>query len=163
MLDAEAHALRGELFTAAPGTSLPGTYVVVEAADQRACVPAALVNEVVPVLAWVKVAGAPAHVLGSFSYRGRPTLAMDLATLVGSPRTLSLDAHVLVLAAARPIALAVDRVLGLIDSPATLLEDPAGKTGWRASQLVEGFCRDGDSLVPLLRIGALEESAGVGP
>src|SRR6185437_12822103 len=128
---------------------------------QRACVPAALVSEVVPVLAWVKVAGAPAHVLGSFSYRGRPTLALDLATLVGSPRPLALDAHVLVLAAARPIALAVDQVIGLLDSPATLLEDPAGSTGWKASALVEGFCADGAALVPLLRISTLEQNAGV--
>jgi len=162
-LDAQAASVRRELFEAGPIAALPGTYVQVEAAGHRACLPAALAVEVVPLVALAKVSGAKEHVAGAFSYRGKPMLALDLGLLVGVRRELPLEAHVLVLAAARPISLVVDRVLGLLEAPSVALQDGERPTDWRTSKLVEGFCRDGEALVPLLRMSALEEAAGAEP
>jgi purine-binding chemotaxis protein CheW len=161
-VEAELAQLRSELHAQGPGQVLPGLYLVVEVSGQVAALPVSAVDEVVPVVEFAPLPGSRPHVLGSFVYRGAPCLAMDLATLIGHPRPLPLEAHVLVLATSRPLALVVDRVQTLIEAPQVARDEGDPELApWRAAELIEGICRHGDRLFPLLELPALVESAAV--
>lgn len=155
-LEGEVAEARAELLAHGTPQALPGLYLVLSVAGQFAALPASAVDEVVPQVALTPLPGTPAHVLGSFVYRGTPHLAVDLATLIGRPRPVPLDAQMLVLASARPLAVVVDQVQRLLDSPEAQREgDDPSFAVWRAARLVEGICRAGDQLVPLLDVERL--------
>lgn len=163
-LETELVQAQAELAALGVGEPLPGVYVVFDVGALSAAVPAALVFEIVRLVEFTPLPQAPAHVLGSFLYRGEPAVGVDLAALVGHPRLASLDAHVVVLATERRIGLVVDRVRTLVEAPvvADPSEEEDAKVGRWGSRLVVGLCRSGDELLPLLDVGALVREGGTG-
>ncbi|MFY3743193.1 chemotaxis protein CheW [Anaeromyxobacter sp. Red801] len=170
-LSAEVRRLSGALrdaqraLAALGGTSLPGLHLVLEAGGRRALLPVAQVAEVVRMVALAPLPGAPAHVLGTFSWRGVPVVAVDLAAAAGARADLDLDARVVVLAGAPALGLAVERVAGTVDGPGLFEGDPAeaAAEGWRGSPLVAGLCVDAGEVLPLLDPSPLRAAlAGAG-
>jgi purine-binding chemotaxis protein CheW len=96
-------------------------------------------------------------VLGTFVYRGEPALAVDLKRYLGlSEGEPDLDAHMVVLASARPMALVVDRVRALVEAP-RVAEAPAEASSWLSSPLVAALCHAEGNLVAVLRVEPLLE------
>ena len=153
---------QGELAAVGTGESLPGLHLLVEVAGLRGLVSDALVVEVVRLVECVPLPGMPRHVLGSFLHRGRPALAVDLASVLGSDREPPLDAHVVVLAGARPLGVVVDAVSAMVDSPLLVADgsDDPSLARWRGAGLVTGLCRVGHAVVPLLGFGPLLDLVG---
>jgi chemotaxis signal transduction protein len=90
-------------------------------------------------------------------YRGDPVVALDLARCLGLPdRPLDVDAHMVVLATSRPVALVVDRVKALVEAPA-VAEAPKDAPTWLSTPLVAALCRAEDELIPVLRTELLLE------
>lgn len=140
-------------------TLLPGLFLCVEVGEAVMLVPASMVVEVARLVACEPIGGAPAHVLGSFLYRGASAVAIDLARLFGSGREPSLDARMLVLQTSRSVGLVVDRVSSLVRDPAAAdwsqLQGELGR--WGGSEFVSGLCRHGESIVPLLNVSRVLE------
>lgn len=162
-LEAEHARTCAELATGGGGgeTRLSGLFLVVEVFGGPMLVPAAMVAEVVRVVACTPLAGAPAHLLGSFLYRGTQAVAIDLSRLLGSAREPSVEARMLVLSTSRPVGLVVERVSSLQSDPAVAdwsqLEGERGR--WAGSALVSGLCRAGASIAPLLDVSRVLEGA----
>lgn len=137
---------------AAGEEGLPGLHLVVEAAGRRGLLPATRVSEVVRMVATRPLAGAPPHVLGTFSCRGTPVVAVDLAALLGAAREPGLEARIAILPGAPTIGLVVDGVARLADGPRPYGGDPTEGTpeAWRGSPLVAGLCVDQGEVLPLL-------------
>jgi purine-binding chemotaxis protein CheW len=89
--------------------------------DLLCAVPLALVGETLRPLPVEPLAGVPAYVQGVAIIRDRPTAVIDTAALL-TDRTGSPSRFVTLTAGDRPIALAVDAVVGV----ATLPEDVTG-------------------------------------
>jgi purine-binding chemotaxis protein CheW len=144
-------AAQAELL-AAGGEEVPGAHLLVEAAGRRGLLPASRVVEVVRLVEITPLAGAPAHVLGTFVCRGAPVVAVDLATLLGAPRPPGLDAQIAILGGAPAVGLVVDAVERLVESPRLYEGDVAAGTpeAWRGSALVAGLCVDQGEVLPLL-------------
>jgi purine-binding chemotaxis protein CheW len=135
---------------ARPATeTLPGLHLVVEAAGRRALLAAGHVLEIVRLVALEPRPGAPAALLGSFTWRGVPVVAVDLAALLGVRREPALDAQIAVLAGTPAAGLVLDRVHGLLERPASH-PDAALPGGWEATGLVRGRCAVGGEVLPLL-------------
>jgi purine-binding chemotaxis protein CheW len=163
-LAGEMARLQGDLLALGPGQRLPGLYLVVEAGGQRALLPASQVQEIVRLVPFSPLPGAPQHAVGSFVCRGQPVLALDLAACLGNRREPDLDAHVVVFSSAPPFGLLVDGVLSTVDAPLLLEGGDAGADVWRQTRLVAGLCRMDDGIVPLLGVAALARSVeGVVP
>lgn len=147
------------------GGALPGVHLVLETGGRRALLPAAQVAEVVRMVALAPLPGAPAHVLGTFSWRGVPVVAVDLAAAVGARADLDLDARVVILAGAPALGLAVERVAGTVDGPRLFEGDPAraAPEGWRGSPLVAGLCAGDREVVPLLDPSPLRAALAAAP
>ena len=161
--EAELARARSELSRLGTAQALPGLFLEVEVAGHVALVPADAVREVVRLVAFEPLPGAPPHVLGAFLYRGAPALAVDVARRLGVVREPDVDAHLVVCGAeaagGRALALVVDRVRGIVQEP--VLVDGAAEEGsgaaasdWDATGMSAGLCRAGDGLVPLLRVSA---------
>jgi purine-binding chemotaxis protein CheW len=147
------------------GEPLPGLHLAVEAAGQRAVLPAGRIREVVPLLATAPVPGAPPAVLGTFLLRGAPVTVLDVSRVLGVEREPALEAQIVVLGGARAVGLLVDRVLAVLDR-AVLVEGPppaAEEGAFERARLVAGLCRFGDALLPLLHVGALLRALEAGP
>lgn len=156
-LEAELVGVHSELAKIGSGEALPGLYLLVEASAVAAAIPTSEVVEIVRLVETQPLPQAPAHVLGTFLYRGEAVLAVDLAAFVsGERRDPALDAHMVVLATARPMALVVDRVKALVEAP-VLAQAPADAPAWLTSRLVAALCRADDALVPILRLEQLLE------
>ena len=155
-LEEELVQAQAALSALGTGEPLPGVYVVIDVGELSAAIPASLVFEIVRLVEFSPLPQTPAHVLGTFIYRGEPAVGVDLASLVGKARPASLDAHVVVLATEQRIGLVVDRVRTLVEAPviAEGSEDD-GRVGNWGSKLVAGLCRSGDELLPLLNLGGL--------
>ena len=153
---------QGELVAVGTGESLPGLHLLVEVAGVRGLVSDALVVEVVRLVACSPLPEMPRHVLGSFLHRGRPAVAVDLASVLGSDREPPLDAHVVVMAGARPLGVVVDAVRAMVDSPVLVADgsDDPSLARWRGAGLVTGLCRVGDEILPLLGFGPLLDLIG---
>ncbi len=163
-LAGELARLHGDLVALGPGERLPGLYLAVEAAGRRALLPAAHVQEIVRLVPFAPVPGAPPHALGTFVCRGQPVLALDLATCLGARRDPDRDAHLVVFSSSPPFALLVDGVLSTVEAPLLLEGGDAGPEAWREAHLVAGLCRLDDEAVPLLGVAALARSVeGVVP
>jgi len=129
--------------------TLPGLHLVVEAAGRRALLAAGHVLEIVRLVALEPRPGAPAALLGTFTWRGVPVVAVDLAALLGVRRQPALDAQIAVLAGTPAAGLVLDRVQGLLERP---VRHPgaAPPEGWEATGLVCGRCAVGGEVLPLL-------------
>src|SRR5262249_21751592 len=116
-LEREAAKLYGELATLRGSERLPGTYLLVDVGQQSMLLPASAVCEIVRVVDYTPLPNAPPHILGTFLYRGTVVVVIDLARYLGTAHEIPLDAHVIVLASSRPVALLADQVRTLVDSP----------------------------------------------
>ncbi len=156
-LEVEQARLRRELAELGGSVRLPGLYLTVEVAGSAALLPAEAVREVVRLVAVQPIPGAPRHVMGTFLYRGMPAVAVDLAALLGVQREPALESHLVVCQGSRVVALLVDQVRDLVDSPLLVEAAPedGGRTPWDASGLMAGLCRTADGLRPLLRASVL--------
>ncbi|RKG93376.1 chemotaxis protein CheW [Corallococcus terminator] len=156
-LEAEQVQLRQELASLQGELRLPGLYLTVEAANTSALVPARHVREVVRLVALDPLPGAPAHIAGTFVYRGSPAVVVDLARMLGVKRTPDLDSHLVVVEAGRTVALLVDRVRDLVETPVLLDGTPGGEEAlpWDGTGLMAGLCRTPEGLRPLLRTSAV--------
>ncbi|ATB47037.1 chemotaxis protein CheW [Corallococcus macrosporus] len=156
-LEAEQARLRQELASLAGELRLPGMYLTVDAAGTSALLDAESVQEVVRLVELEPLPGAPAHVAGTFVYRGSPAVVVDLAALLGVKREASLDAHLVVCGGARTIAVLVDRVRDLVEAPVLVDGTPEGTSPlpWDASGLMAGLCRTPEGVRPLLRMSAV--------
>lgn len=156
-LEAEQARLRRELAELGGAVRLPGLFLTLEAAGAVALLPSEAVQEVVRLVAIEPLPGAPAHVSGTFVYRGTPAVVVDLATLLGVRREPELDAHLVVLRGSRAVALLVDGVRDLIEAPLLVdaVPEGGGRTPWDASGLMAGLCSTTDGVRPLLRTTVL--------
>ncbi|XXF75803.1 chemotaxis protein CheW [Myxococcaceae bacterium GXIMD 01537] len=156
-LEAEQARLRRELASLGSAVRLPGLFLTVVVGESAALLPAEAVQEVVRLVELDPLPGAPAHVSGTFLYRGEPAVAVDLAVMLGVRREPELDSHLVICRGSRVVALLVDRVNDLVEAP--LLVDAApgedGRTPWDGSGLMAGLCRTPDGIRPLLRASVL--------
>lgn len=154
-LESELAGVHSKLAKLGPGEALPGLFVLVDIGSQVAALPSSLVLEVVRLVKTTPLPEAPAHVLGTFVYRGEPALAIDLKRYLGDPKhEPDVDAHMIVLSTARPVALVVDRVRALVDAP-KVAEAPEGAPRWFSSPLVAALCHAEGELVAVLRVEPL--------
>lgn len=161
-LESELGTLHAQLSRLAVGRALPGLYLVVEVGAHELLIPAAQVEEIARLVEQAPLPRAPEWVLGSFVYRGRAHLSVDLAALLGEARPLPLDAHMVVVASAVPAALVVDRVRSLAETP-TLSSADRASAGVPA-QVVAAICRVGERHLPLLALDqVLSRVAEVSP
>ncbi len=160
-LESEMEEAQREFAALGPGDALPGLYLILEISGHPAAVAAASVIQIVRLVECSPLPRAPAHVLGTFLYRGEPVLALDPARFLGSAEELRLDAQLVMLSGERPVALAVDRVRELVEAPlVAAASDRDGRPErWFTSELVSGLCRVGHELVPLLRVERLLEES----
>ena len=162
-LEQEASKLYAELGTLQANEPLPGTYLVVAAGPFEVVVPATAVCEVVRLVEYTPLPATPPHVLGTFLYRGTAVVAIDLARYLGAvAHEPKLDAHVAVLASSRPMALVIDRVHTLLETPTAAAADSAPEQ-WQKSKLVVGLCAFEGRTLPIISlnslIASLEETA----
>lgn len=156
-LEAEQARLRRELVSLEGELRLPGMYLTLEAAGTSALLAADTVQEVVRLVELEPLPGAPPHVAGTFTYRGRPAMAVDLAVLLGVRRQPDLDAHLVICKGARTVAVLVDRVRDLVEAPVLVDGTPDGAVPmpWDATGLMAGLCRTPEGVRPLLRTSAV--------
>jgi purine-binding chemotaxis protein CheW len=157
-LENEVTRLRRELVRLGGEHRLPGLFLTVEVCGTQVLLPSDSVQEVVRLVEMQPLPGAPPHVTGAFIYRGVSAVAVDLARLMGVEREPSLDAHLVVCSGARTVALLVDHVRDIVETP--LLVDEVGedekKSPWDDTGLMAGLCRTADgALRPLLRTSTL--------
>ncbi|WP_242345102.1 chemotaxis protein CheW [Anaeromyxobacter terrae] len=155
-IEREYQRVRAGLVALGPGEHLPGLYLVAGVAGGRVLLPAARAAELARRVAFDKVPGAAPWLLGSFVWRGRPALAVDLGVRLGGAPAQSLDAMMVILDGAPTVALVVEEVHGLVEDP--LLADGAAGAG-EASRLVLGACRVEDEAVPVLAPEIVERDA----
>lgn len=145
--------VRAGLVALGPGERLPGLHLVVGVAGGRALLPGARIAEIARIVALDGVPGAAPWVLGSFVWRGRPAVAVDLGARLGSAPASSLDAIMVILDGSPTVALVVEEVRGLAEDP--LLADGAAGDEVRAPLLV-GACRVDDEALPVVAPEVLE-------
>lgn len=160
-LEEEVVRLRRELATLGETQRLPGLYLTVEVAGASALLPVEAVLEVVRLVAIDPLPAARPHVRGTMLYRGSPAVVVDLAALLGVPREPDLDAHLVICGGSRLVAVLVDRVRDLVESPLLVEGSPEGDapSAWDRSGLMTGLCRTPDGIRPLLRATALLAAA----
>ena len=156
-LEAEQARLRRELVSLAGELRLPGMYLTIDAASTSALLAADSVQEVVRLVELEPLPGAPPHIAGTFIYRGAPAVVVDLAALMGVRRVPDLDAHLVICKGARTVAVLVDRVRDLVESPVLVDGTPDGTQPlpWDATGLMAGLCRTPEGVRPLLRTSAV--------
>ena len=156
-LEVELAGVHSELARLGPGEAMPGLYVLIDLGDHVAALPSSLVLEVVRLVKTTPLPEAPAHVLGTFVYRGEPALALDLKRYLGmTDQEPDVDSHMVVLSTAQPVALIVDRVRALVDAP-KVAEAPKNAPSWFSSPLVAALCQAEGELVAVLRLEPLLE------
>lgn len=144
-----------------PDVELDGPHAVLEARGHAVLINAASVREVVRLVALDAVPSASAAVLGTFDYRAQTHFAVDLAALLTgtAPTRPALDAHMLVLSTAMPIALVAERVESVVTGLRVVAaqgEHPAATNG-----LVSLMVRAGARVLPLLDLHAVAARLGV--
>ncbi|MCY1015204.1 chemotaxis protein CheW [Pyxidicoccus sp. MSG2] len=156
-LEAEQARLRRELVSLAGELRLPGMYLTIDAASTSALLAADSVQEVVRLVEMEPLPGAPPHIAGTFVYRGSPAVVVDLAALMGVRRVPDLDAHLVICKGARTVAVLVDRVRDLVESPVLVdgTLDGTEALPWDATGLMAGLCRTPEGVRPLLRTSAV--------
>jgi len=150
-LEDELQKVQGRLLQFG-GETLPGVHLVVQAAGRRALLSSTRVLEVVRLVATHPLAGAPAHVRGTFICRGVPVIAVDLRRLLGAKEDPAMDAQIVILAGTPVVGLVVDQVPRLVENPKLYEGDVVAgmPAGWKESRLAAGLCLDGDEVLPVL-------------
>ncbi len=155
-LEAETSGLVRRL-REAPEVELVGAHLVLEAGGKEVLLSASAVDEVVRLVALHPVAGVSAAVAGAFTCRGRSLFALELGALLEDRPASSahLDAHLVVLDTASPMALLVDRVKTVVTTGVTLVGNQREATlpqaqERRAQQLSDLVARVGNRVMPLL-------------
>jgi purine-binding chemotaxis protein CheW len=157
-LEEEIVRLRRELATLGVDQRLPGLYLTVEVAGATALLPVEAVMEVVRLVAIEPLPAALPHVRGTMLYRGTPAVVVDLAALLGVKREPDLDAHLVICGGARMVAVLVDRVRDLVESPVLVDGAVSGDDSsipWDKTGLMAGLCRTSEGIRPLLRASAI--------
>jgi purine-binding chemotaxis protein CheW len=156
-LEEEIVRLRRELVTLGVEQRLPGLYLTVEVAGTTALMPVEAVLEVVRLVAVEPLPAAHPHVVGTMLYRGTPAVVVDVAAMLGVRREPELDAHLVICGGSRTVALLVDRVRDLVESPLLVdgSESDTVPPPWDATGLMAGLCRTPEGLRPLLRTSAI--------
>ncbi|MET0404240.1 MAG: chemotaxis protein CheW [Cystobacter sp.] len=157
VLEEEIVRLRRELTTLGVDQRLPGLYLTVEVAGATALLPVEAVLEVVRLVAIEPLPAALPHVRGTMLYRGTPAVVVDLAAMLGVHREPELDAHLVICAGSRMVAVLVDRVRDLIESPVLVDASSDGElpSAWDRTGLMAGLCRTAEGIRPLLRASAI--------
>jgi purine-binding chemotaxis protein CheW len=155
-LEEEIVRLRRELATLGVEQRLPGLYLTVEVAGTTALLPVEAVLEVVRLVAIEPLPTALPHVVGTMLYRGKSAVVVDVSAMLGVRREPDLDAHLVICGGARTVALLVDRVRDLVESPLLVEGSASGtaSTPWDGTGLMAGLCRTPEGLRPLLRASA---------
>lgn len=140
----------------APEAELAGPHLVLVAGRQELLLSASLVHEVVRVVSLQPVAGAAPAVAGSFICRGRSLFAVELGALLEHRAAVPahLDAHLVLLGTAQPLALLVDRVKEVVTG-VSLVSDDAGASPLQHEGLSPLMARVGAKVYPLLDAGQL--------
>lgn len=163
-LEAEQARLRRELVSLAGEVRLPGMYLTLESGGTSALLAADTVQEVVRLVELEPLPGAPPHMAGTFVYRGSPALVVDLGALLtgGARREPDLDAHLVICKGARTVAVLVDRVRDLVESPVLVDGSPDGASAlpWDSTGLMSGLCRTPEGVRPLLRTSVVLSGPG---
>jgi purine-binding chemotaxis protein CheW len=157
LLEEEIVRLRRELATLGTDQRLPGLYLTVEVAGTTALLPVEAVLEVVRLVAIQPLLASQPHVVGTMLYRGTPALVVDLSVMLGMRREPDLDAHLVICAGARTVALLVDRVRDLVESPVLVEGSASGEasTPWDGTGLMAGLCRTPEGIRPLLKASTI--------
>lgn len=157
-LEAEASGVVRRLRETADA-ELPGAHLVLTAGTKQVLLAAASVEEVVATVALQPVVGMAAAVAGAFTYRGRSLLALELGAVLErrAARPPLLDAHLVVLNTASPLALMVDRVLSVVNGVTLVAEERAARGAAvpaegdrRAPSLGQLVARVGVQVMPLV-------------
>ncbi len=154
-------AAQNQFVNLTAGDELAGLFLLVRFGSVRALLAADRILEVTQLVALESMPDTSPSVLGRFIYRGQVMVALSLARLMGVESRPSLDAHLAILAGSQHLALVVDRVEGLWESP-RLVEGPSGEArknddgGW----MLSAFCQKADETLPLLSLEAIT-SAGM--
>lgn len=135
-------------------------YVAVTASGRRYAFPAAAVVEVVPLVRFTPLPGAPPYVRGLFTYRGRVLPAVDLSVLTGGPGAPSLlSTRILVVEAddedggRRPVGVIAEGVTDTVaGSEGTLAQTGLSLPG---APWIEGVLATPHGLVACVRPSAL--------
>lgn len=143
--------LRAGLLELGAEARLPGTHPVARVGAARVVVPGGRVAEIAAVVACDPMPAAPAHVVGSFLWRGRPAVAIDLAARLGGRPCSSHEDLLLILDGDPTLALRVEGVCGLADDPVVT----AGEGGAGMGPFL-GVCSLDGGTVPILAPEALE-------
>lgn len=147
--------LRAGLLALGEGARLPGVHPVARAGGVRVIVPGGRVAEIAAVVACEPLPGAPAGVVGSFLWRGRPAIALDLAVRLGGPPCSSHEDLLLVLDGEPTVALRVEEVCGLAEDPAVAAGGPGAGLG-----PFLGVCSLDGETIAILAPEALEREIG---
>jgi purine-binding chemotaxis protein CheW len=147
--------VREGLAALGPGERLPGLHLVVRLAAGRLLLPCARVAEIARIVACDPIPGAPRWVLGTFVWRGRPAVAVDLEARLGGAPAGSLEAMMVVLDGTPTIAVVVSEIGGLAEDP--LLAQPGGATP--ADRFVLGAALVDGETIPVLAPELLEREA----
>ncbi len=150
--------LRAELLALGEGALLPGVHLLAWVGDRPVLLPGARIAEIAVVVECQPIPGAPAWVTGSFVWRGRPALAVDLAARLGGAPTDSLEAILVILDGEPTVALVVEEIRGLVEDPPVAAGGPDADLGPFA-----GACTVAGSAVPLLAPEVLEREVGRTP
>jgi hypothetical protein len=154
-LEAETSGLVRRL-RAAPLAELGGAHLVLEAGGREVLLSAASVDEVVRVVALQPVVGVSPAIAGAFSCRGRSLFALELGAVLEARAAapVQLDAHLVLLNSALPLALLVDRVKEVVSGVKLVADERRGDgevtVERRAPQLGKLVARVGARVMPLL-------------
>ncbi len=147
--------LRAELLALGEGARLPGVHLLAGVGANPVLLPGSRIAEIAVVVECQPIPGAPAWVMGSLVWRGRPALAVDLAARLGGAPVDSLEAILVILDGEPTVALQVAEIRGLIEDPPVAAGGPDAALGPFA-----GACTVDGSSVPLLAPEVLEREVG---
>lgn len=148
--------LRAELLALGEGARLPGVHLLAGVGGgSPVLLSGSRIAEIAVVVECQPIPGAPAWVIGSFVWRGRPALAVDLAARLGGAPVDSLEAILVILDGEPTVALQVAEIRGLVEDPPVAAAGPDAALGPFA-----GACTVEGSSVPLLAPEVLEREVG---
>jgi len=136
-IEREHLRVRAGLAALGPGAPLPGLHLLAGVAGGQVLLPGSRIAEVALRVACDPVPGGPAWLLGSFVWRGRPALAVDLGPRLGGAPAPPLGSVMVILDGEPTVALVVDEVRGLAEDP--VMADDSG--GGAEPGLFLGACR----------------------
>jgi purine-binding chemotaxis protein CheW len=147
--------LRAELLALGEGALLPGVHLVAGVGGHPVLLPGIRIAEIAVVVECQPIPAAPPWVAGSFVWRGRPALAIDLASRLGGIPTDSLEAILVILDGEPSVALVVEEIRGIVEDPPVAVGRADAALGPFA-----GACTVDGNPIPLLAPEVLERAVG---